>query len=163
MITLNITPGSSNTGSGIDVTSVVDQILNAERASERLWQSQQATLTQRTLALTSINTSLAGLKDKVNSLKDVFGALTAKTVTSSQPDVLSATVDASAAPGNHTVTVSRLASTSSYYTDPLPTGSTTLGTGTVTVRVGSQQPVAGSAAPPGTPSGTETPAAPRPT
>jgi flagellar hook-associated protein 2 len=141
MITLNITPGSSNTGSGIDVTSVVEQILDAERAPEKLWQAQQTTLTQRTLALTTISSNLSTLKDKVNSLKDFLGTLTAKTATVSRPEILSATADASALPGNHIVIVNSLATTSSYYTDALATGSTPLGTGTLMLRVGASQPI----------------------
>jgi len=41
MINLNITPGSSNTGSGIDVTSIVNQILDSERGPEKLMQAQE--------------------------------------------------------------------------------------------------------------------------
>lgn len=140
-INLNITPGSTSTGSGIDVTSVVNQILDADRAPERLWQTQQATLTVQSTAWTGISTTLTSLQSKVNNLKDVFGAITAMTAVSSQPAILTATAGTSAASGNHVVVVNGLATTSSYYTDPVTSSSTPFGTGTLSLQLGNGTPV----------------------
>jgi len=140
-INLNITPGSADTGSGIDVTSVVNQILDAARAPERIWQAQQATLTLQSTALTGISSNLSSLADKVNVLKDVLGALTVKTATSAQPGIFTATAQPSAVAGDHVVVVNNLATTSSYYTDPLASSSTGFGTGTLSLTVGAGQPV----------------------
>jgi flagellar capping protein FliD len=69
MINLNITPGSSNTGSGIDVTSIVNQILDSERGPEKLMQAQQSQITSESAVLNRLSVSLSDLKDKVNNLK----------------------------------------------------------------------------------------------
>jgi flagellar hook-associated protein 2 len=133
-ITLNTSTATS--GGGIDVTAVVNQILAAERAPEKLWQQQQATLSLQTTTLNTIGANLSSLKDKVNSLKDVVGALTAKAITSSNTSILTASGDASAIDGNHTVVVSNLATTSSYYTDPLASSTTVFDSGTINLKIG---------------------------
>src|SRR5215470_4363987 len=124
MASINLNATSATQGTGIDVTSVVDQILYAERAPERLWQQQQAQLSTQATALSSLNTSLLALNDKTNALKDLFGALTAKSVQSSDSSALTAQATSSAMSGVHDIHVTNLAATSSYYTDPLANGST---------------------------------------
>jgi flagellar hook-associated protein 2 len=126
---------SSGLGAGIDVASVVNQILQADRAPEQVWQSQQSDLQNQASALNTINSYLSDFSSKTNALKDTFGALASKSVTSSQPTVVGATAQASAAPGTHTITVTNTASTSSYYTDVVPTGGT-FANGTFSIQVG---------------------------
>lgn len=142
-LNLNGTTGSTSgtgLGQGIDVTAVVNQILAADRAPEQLWIAQGTALISQAAALSAINTNLADLVSKVNALKNSAGAITAKTVTSSQPGILTATAQTSATAGGHVVVVNNLATTSSAYTDALPAG-TTLGPGNLTVQVGSGAPV----------------------
>jgi flagellar hook-associated protein 2 len=136
MASINLNATSATQGTGIDVTSVVDQILYAERAPERLWQQEQAQLSTQATALSSLNTSLLTLNDKTNALKDLFGALTAKSVQSSDPSALTAQATSSAMTGVHDIHVTNLAATSSYYTDPLANGST-LTNGSFILKVGS--------------------------
>src|SRR5262249_6711369 len=71
----------------------------------------------------------------VDALKDVGGALTSKTATSSQPSILTASAQASAVSSNHLITVNSLATTSTYYTDPLPANGS-IGQGTFTLTTG---------------------------
>jgi flagellar hook-associated protein 2 len=139
MISFNVTAGSSSSGSGIDVTSVVNQILDAERGPETVWKSQQTSLTLQSAALTSINSSLSSLEDKVNALKDLSGVLANKSATSSQTGILTASAQSSAVPGSHTVIVSNLATISSAYTDPVATSSTPLAHGSISIQVGQGQ------------------------
>jgi flagellar hook-associated protein 2 len=139
---LGINSSTASSGSGIDVTAVVDQILYADRAPERIWQAQQATLTLQTTAWTGIASALSSLSDQANALKDSLGALTGKTVTSSDSSMLSATADSSAASGTHVIAVQNLATTSSYYADPLPSSSSTLTPGSLALTVGSGSPTA---------------------
>src|SRR6185369_6502426 len=129
---------SSSSSSGIDVTAVVDQILYADRAPERLWQSQQATLNLQAIALKTINGHLSDLQTKINALKDSFGVVASKTVTSSQPGILTGTAQNNAISGNHTIVVSRLASTSTYYSDGVALDSA-FAPGTLSLQVGSGQ------------------------
>jgi flagellar hook-associated protein 2 len=115
--------------------------LNADRAPEALWKSQQSTLNVQTTSWNNLNTNVASLLDKVHSLADVLGVFAARTATSSQPDVLTASAQSSAAIGNHVIKVTNLATTSSYYTDPLASSSTTFTTGSFNLQVGSNSPV----------------------
>jgi flagellar hook-associated protein 2 len=136
MINLNITPGSSNAGSGIDVTSIVNQILDSERGPEKLLQAQQIQITSESAALNKLSVNLSSLKDKVNTLKDFTGALSGMIANSSENNILTATAQNSAAAGSHVVVVNQLATTSSAYSTPLATSATTFGTGTITLQVG---------------------------
>ena len=137
MINLNITPGSSNTGSGIDVTSIVNQILDSERGPEKLMQAQQSQITSESAVLNRLSVSLSDLKDKVNNLKDFTGALSGMTAASSQADILTATAQTSAVAGSHVIVVSQLATTSSAYSNALGSSSASFATGTLNLQVGS--------------------------
>ena len=132
-ITLNTSTASS--GSGIDVTSVVEQILYAERAPERIWQRQQQALAAQLGVLNGLQSGFQALQDKIANLRDVSGALNALTASSSQPSLLTATAQPGSASGVHTLVIQNLAQTASYYTDPIASG-TTLGNGTITLQVG---------------------------
>ena len=135
---LNLNQSNATSGNGIDVTAVVNQILYADRAPEKLWQQQQSTLQVQAAVLNSINSSLSSLQDKVNSLKDLAGPLASKTATSSESQILTATVQPSAWDGTHIVVVSNLASTGTAYSDPLADSGTSFQTGTISLNIGSK-------------------------
>ncbi len=107
----------SSTSSGIDVEATVSQILYAERAPERLMEAQQAKLQLHASSLSQVQSELAALKSKVNALKDISGVLNTKLATSSNSSVATASATTIAATGKHTLLVSRLATTSTYYSD----------------------------------------------
>ena len=131
MISLN--SATLLSGNGIDVNSLVTQVQAPEQSEIQLYQQQQTGLQTQASLLTSINNDLSNLSSAVNSLTDVLGPLTAQTVNSSQPSVLTGTAQATATPGNHTVVVSTLATQGTIYTQSvtnattsiLPTGQTT--------------------------------------
>jgi flagellar hook-associated protein 2 len=107
----------------------------AARAPERAWQADQTTLSSQTTALTSIQTAAEALATDMQNLNTLTGPLAARTVTSSNSNDLSATAATGTLTGTHTVVVSRLASTESWYSDlessptaTLPTSSLTLTT-----------------------------------
>jgi flagellar hook-associated protein 2 len=133
---LGLDQSTATSGSGIDVTSVVNQILDADRAPEKLWQQQLANSQSESAAISSINSSVSALSDTVNSLKDSFGALTTKIATSSQTSILTADAQSSAANGTHVIVVKNLASTGTAYSDAVADASTTFSTGTITLSVG---------------------------
>ncbi len=118
------------------MTAVVNQILEAARAPERLWQQQQSNFTAQTNALNSLNSSLSALQTAMQALSDASGILSANKATSSQTGILTATAQAGAVAGNHVITVSSLATTSSAYTDELASSSTTFQSGVLTLTVG---------------------------
>ncbi len=136
MANLSLSQSSSSQGTGIDVSSVVDQIIFAEQAPERIWQQQQIALAVQASSLNSLSSGVNALKDKVFALSDLSGVFAAQTVTSSQPSLVTASAQSGAATGVHTLVVSNLATVSSYYTDPVASSSTTLAHGTFTLSGG---------------------------
>ena len=138
---VNLAFGSTGTSeTGIDVTAVVNAILDAQRGPEKLWKQQQDTLTLQNNSWNTINSALRTLEDAVSPLNDVLGVLTANTATSSNTGVLTATATQAAANGSHTVVVSNLATTGSYYTDAI-TEDSVLSSGTIHVAVGNNPAV----------------------
>jgi len=135
MISLNLNPNSAD-NVGLDVTSVVDQIVASESTLETTWKQQKTSLQQQASILNTLQSNLDTFSSSVNSLKDPLGALSALQVTSSQPSVLTAAAQNGADSGTHVVTVNNLATTSSAYTDAVASGSATLQTGTFTLEVG---------------------------
>ncbi len=141
-ISFNLSPNNSTStsglGQGIDVNSVVSQLIGAARAPEQVWVGQRSTLASQAAALTAINANLSSFADTVRALKDPLGALTAKAAVSSNPSLLAATAQTTATAGNHVVVIHNLATTSSAYTDVVPTNGT-LNPGTITLQVGNGQ------------------------
>jgi flagellar hook-associated protein 2 len=115
------------TSTGIDVTSAVAAAVYAAQAPERQWQAQQATLKSQITTLTSIQTSLASVSADLDSLNNLDGPLTSATVISSSPSVVTATAGAGAVNGNHTLSVSSLATSASWYSPAVASSSASLG------------------------------------
>jgi len=84
---------------------------------------------------------LQALQSAAFSLNDPLGSLSAQSATSSNTSVLGATASAAAISGTHSVTVNSLATTSSYYTNAVASGSTTLAAGSFTLQAGRGTPV----------------------
>ncbi len=133
---------SLTSSTGLDVQSTVDQLIYTERAPERLMQQRQAVLDAQAAAMRSIQSGLQDLEQKLHSLKDFTGALSARKAESTAPEVLSARAEASAASGTHTVVVQKLATTSSYYTKSITDPGFVFGPGsTFTLQVGDGEAV----------------------
>ncbi len=131
---------SSSSGSGIDVAAFVEQILFAERAPARLLETQKKLFDSQASALRDINSKLLTLKDKINALKDASGKFNSKSAVSSATAVLTVAADATALTATHLVTVTSLATTSSYYSSQLTNGSTTFATGSFNLQIGTGTP-----------------------
>lgn len=124
MISLN--PSTLLNGTGIDVTSLVNQVLSQENGQTTLLQQQQTDLQGQSSLLTGINNDLNSLSTAVNSLTDVLGPLTAMSATSSQNGILTASAQTSATAGTHTVVVSTLATQGTLYTDAVKDANTSI-------------------------------------
>ena len=134
---------------GIDVTSAVNAAIYAARAPERAWQADQTTLTSQTNALTAIQTATQAVQNDIQTLNSLSGPLAARSVTSTNANVISATASAGTASGTHTVVVNSVATTGAWYSDAaasatatLPSSSftlTTTGGASVTIATGSGQ------------------------
>ena len=132
---------TNTSGSGIDVTSTVDAILQIDAQPEVNLQNQVTALNSQTTALQSIETDLASLQTAVQALSDPTGALNAVTVNSSNNDVVSATAEAGTTAASHTIVVNSLATTSAEYSAPQTSGTTALPTGEFDLKVGNNAAV----------------------
>ena len=90
-------------GNGIDVQSLVQQLLSPESGQLQLWQQQQTDLQNQAKLLTGISRDLTDLSSAVNSLTDILGPLTSQTAKSNQPSIVTASAQATAVPGDHTI------------------------------------------------------------
>lgn len=135
-----ITMSNPLSGSGIDVSSVVSQIENEERAPETNLENQQSTIETQEGDLQQINSDLSSLLTSVQSLTDFTGSLESLSTTSSDTSILNATATSAATAGNHSITVSSLATTASWYSDELADSTTaTFTPGDLTLDVGGTQ------------------------
>lgn len=127
-------PAGSST---IDVQSLLTSVEQANAIPMQLLQQQQSTLQTQSSTLASIQTDISALSTAVSALSDTNGAINSLTATSSDSNLVTANADPTAATGTHTIVVNSLATTSSYYTDPVATSSTPIATGSFQITVGS--------------------------
>ncbi len=120
---ISLNPSSLLNGQGINVTTLVDQILSASDGQLTQWQDQQSTLETQAGDLSSINNDLTNLATSVQALADPLGALAAQTATSSDEGVLTASANAGTAAGTDQIVVSSLATSGTVYTDAFAGGS----------------------------------------
>jgi flagellar hook-associated protein 2 len=122
--------------SGIDVTSAVNSAVSAAQAPETAWQDQETTLQSQTSAINQVQTEVTNLDNDVQTLNSLTGPLSARTVNSSNSDVVSATAASGSAAGNHVVVVNSLATTASWTSGVFATGTTPLPAGSFTITSG---------------------------
>lgn len=98
----------SGLASGMNWTSIVTELGNAERAPETQWQQQQTTIATENSAYSTITTDLTTLQTDAQNLLDpsFFNQVTA---TSSDSSVASASVSSGAPIGNYAFDISQLA------------------------------------------------------
>jgi flagellar hook-associated protein 2 len=121
------------TTAGIDVTSAVAAAIYADRAPERIWQSDQTTLTSQTTALTAIQTATQAIATDMQSMNTLTGPLATRTVSSSNSNYVTATAATGTVTGSHTVVVNNLASTATWYSDLATSATATLPTASFTL------------------------------
>ena len=130
---VGISFGSPTSGQGFDVATTVSQITASMKAIETPWNNQLTQLKSQDTAYTALGTDLSNLTTSLQALTDFEGVLASKEGSSSNPSVLQLTSASSTAiAGSHTVVVTALAQTNSYYSNDfakssdLVTGSLTL-------------------------------------
>lgn len=124
MISLN-TSGLLS-GNGIDVKTLVQDMLSPQLGQLQLWQQQQSDLQTQAQLLTKISGDVSDLSTAVNSLTDILGPLTGQTAKSTQPSIVTGSAQTSATPGTHTIVVSDLATQGTLYTDAVTDGNTSI-------------------------------------
>jgi flagellar hook-associated protein 2 len=122
---VSLNPSTILSGQGIDVSSVVQQIISSQDGQLTVWQGQQTTLATQEGLLDGEENNLTNLQTAVAALADPTGALTAQAATSSDTGVLSATAQNGAIAGTHQIVVSSLATNGTLYTNPISAGADT--------------------------------------
>lgn len=123
---VSLNPSTILSGQGIDVASLVQQILtNQSTGPLSVWQGQETSLSTQNGLLSGIENNLTNLQTAVAALSDPAGALTAQDAASSQPAVLTATADSTAIAGTHTLEVNNLATIGTLYTNVIAAGANT--------------------------------------
>jgi len=131
---VSLNPAALLSGQGLNVSTLVQQIIAQKTGALSVWQSQQTTLATQDGLLEGINNNLTNLQTAVAALADPVGALAAQAAISSQPSVVSATALSTAVTATHQIVVTALATTGSLYTDAIASGANTsfLATGQTT-------------------------------
>jgi flagellar hook-associated protein 2 len=134
---LNLNTTGLGLNQGIDVQQTVQALETAAEAPEKQMETEETYYSNQASAATNINNLLGDLQTAVQAIEDPDGGLDATSATSSNDNVVTATSTPGAQAGTSTVSVTSLATTSTYDTDTLATGDTTFGTGQFTIQVGS--------------------------
>lgn len=129
-----------NGSGGINVQEAVAEALQALAQPEVQWENQQSGLQTETTDLNSIENDVTSLETSLTSLGDPVGALAQMTTSSSDSSIVTATAENGAASGNHTVVVSNLATTASWYSASVSDPTAPLQPGSFTIQVGSGTP-----------------------
>src|ERR1700728_791849 len=122
---VSLNPSTILSGQGIDVSSVVSQIVSEQSGQLSVWEGQHSTLATQEGLLEGEENNLTSLQNAVAALADPTGALAAQAATSSDTSVLTATAQSTAVTATHTVVVNSLATTGTLYTDPIAAGADT--------------------------------------
>ena len=124
-------------GSGLDIESLVTQLISAERSPvETRLVARESALTAELSGFGSLKSALSTFQDSISSLNKLssFGQ---RTTTSSNTDAVVASANSTAASGSYSLSVSQLASSHSLASTGYASTSDVVGTGTLTIRFGS--------------------------
>ncbi len=111
----NVNDAFSGKTSGIDVGTIVSELMQVEEQPEVQLQDQQSTISSQVSALSTMSSQLTALYNDVNNLTDLTGAFNQNTAASTDAATVSASADSTATAGTHSVMVNNLATTSSSY------------------------------------------------
>jgi flagellar hook-associated protein 2 len=129
---------SMGVGSGLDVATLVGQLVAAKKAPQQNQiTSQAASANTQLSALGQINAALSALQSAMASISD-GSAFSAHSVSSSDTEVLNATATGNAVAGSYKIEVTQLASALKASSGAFTDSSTQVGTGTLTITVGGQ-------------------------
>ncbi|MGB1579972.1 MAG: flagellar filament capping protein FliD [Nevskiales bacterium] len=122
-------------GSGLDIASLVEQLVTAETSAKTLSLTRRESETQAKIsAFGTLQGALSALQSKVNTLEN--GDLETRSATSSNEDIFTATALGSAALSNHSIEVEQLAQAHRLASGSFASPDTEVGTGTLSIEVG---------------------------
>lgn len=126
----------SGLGSGFSTDTILEKMLDVEKAPIAKFQARQATVTQEQSAWRSINTRVLGLGTAADKLKSDT-LYNTRQVFSGNTEVLTASASAGNVLGNYTVSVEALAQNHQQVSQGYAAQDAAIGTGSVTIKVGS--------------------------
>lgn len=127
---------SSGVGSGIDIPTVVSQLVQAEGQAKALrLNAEEAKVQGKLSALGSLRSALATFRDTVATLKSL-DKFQGRQVSLSSKDFLAATATSAAVPGTYSIEVEQLATAHKLQSTTFAAGTTIVGTGTLTISTG---------------------------
>lgn len=128
---------SSGLGSGLDIKSLVQQLVDAERAPQSTdLDTKEASLQAQLSAYGSLKSAAAAFEDSVKSLDD-SSSFQSRLANTSDSTVFTASATSSASSGSYSVEVEALAKSHKLTSMAFGSGEP-IGTGTLTVAVGSK-------------------------
>ncbi|WP_119157493.1 flagellar filament capping protein FliD [Caldimonas tepidiphila] len=132
---------SPGIGSGLDVNTIVNQLMAVESRPLSLLAQQKSTLTTKFNAFSLLQSYVDNVRD--NAAKLASPALWSQTTaTSSDAGSVGASISGKPASGSYSIVVDRLAQSQVVTSDRNPAGaSATVGAGTLKIEVGTRQPV----------------------
>ena len=141
--TISSTPSAGNTvisstgiGSGLDINSIVTSLTTAAGLAQNTQLSdRKSSLTAQVSAYGTFSSALSTLQATLTTL-ETPSTLAGRTATLSDDKVASGSATASAIPAQYSLQVQNLATAASLASQPVSSGTTTVGTGTLTIAVG---------------------------
>jgi flagellar hook-associated protein 2 len=129
---------SAGIGSGLDVASLVTQLVAAERAPSENRLDRAESKAKTTLSAIGVfKSAMAGFQSAVSALTGSASGLGKFSATVSKPELFSASATSSASPGSYDVEVIQLARAHKIATSAYASADAVVGSGTVTIGVGS--------------------------
>jgi flagellar hook-associated protein 2 len=126
---------STGIGSGLDVNSIVTELMSIEARPLNLLQRSASSLNTRLSAIGSLQSRMSSLRDAANALSSV--TLWNQTIaTSSNPAAVKVSTASGAASGSYAVTVQQLASQQTVASQAFASAGATVGEGTLRIELG---------------------------
>jgi flagellar hook-associated protein 2 len=141
--TISSTPSAANTvisstgiGSGLDINSIVTSLTTAAGLAQNTQLSdRKSSLTAQVSAYGTFRSALSTLQATLKTLETPT-TLAGRTATISDSKVASGSATAGAIPAQYSLQVQNLATAASLASQPVSSGTTVVGTGTLTIAVG---------------------------
>jgi flagellar hook-associated protein 2 len=133
----SVVVSSQGIGSGLDIASIVSSLTTAQAAPETNALNRSNTaLNAQVSAFGTFNSALATFQATLATLQDPT-QLAGRTATLADTTIATATATSSAVPGTYSIQVQNLATAASLSSQPVAGGTSTVGTGTLKISVGS--------------------------
>ncbi len=127
---------ASGAGSGLDISSIISQLVEAEAAPKQfLLDSKEVSLQTELSAVGSLNSALTEFQSALTGLKDT-DSFNSRIAVSEATSVFSAVAESTAIETSYEVEVVRLAQAHKLSSDFFTDSSTVVGTGTLDIEVG---------------------------